>query len=178
MDNLIEPEPEVNGSQAQRINDRKERNLELLTKLPPINSQNVDETLVESLNVYLGLVKQGRNYNYNTSLKNTKNFSNVEAINTHITNFEIEEYGSNYPSEIFDLKSTITADDYFEVLIRRQAEGQGFVQPVPVKAGQAPPVADKSKKSLWDSTADPSGTDPRYNKVSIAGFLARRGDEY
>ena len=151
----------------------KKKKIQLLQALPPVNHENVETQLEDSLNVYLGLVKQGKNYN--NSLRNNKNFSSVDFTNNTMSNFDIEDYGSNFSPEVFNIKATITDDDFFDHLIRKQAELQGFIQPRGVPQGPAAQsLANKEKKSLWDATADPTG-DETAKLGKIGGFVARYG---
>jgi len=171
--------PSSNGIVNFDYDEIKQKKMDLLKTLPLINHTKVEPQLEDSLNTYLGLGKQVKNYSYNNSLRNNKNFSNVETMITNINGFDIDDYGSNFPSEVFDLRNTITEADFFDSLIRKQQEMQGIIQPAPIKTPVTQqPTGDKpNKKSLWDATADPAGDDSRYGKLSISGFVARHGSK-
>ena len=72
----------------------------------------------------MNLRKRGKNYN--SELKNKKDFSNLDYINKQIQNYELDEYGSNYSADKFDLKGKLCDySDFYDAIARKQSEIPG-----------------------------------------------------
>ena len=127
----------------------------ILDKLPPPNYDVFDEKLNAQLECYLGLIKKGNNVN---SLLKTKNeFNNIDALYQQMNNFDIDEYSSNYPIEIFNPRG-FEPNEYYDALARKQTESHVFA-----KGAMHSTISDKSKKSGWDAMADPTTDMTRIN---------------
>ena len=64
---------------------------------------------------------------------------------TAMKSTDIEEYGTNYPEDIVNPKKIAEGpDDYYDGILRKQTDMQGFRAPKPQQT-------ETTRKSLWDT---------------------------
>ena len=152
---------------ANQLKIKENHRLTLLSQIPPIIHQGMDTKIEDQLNVYLGLLKQGKNYN--SLLKNKKEFSNVEMLNNSIHNLDIDEYYSAVPQAIFNLKNEIAGQfDFYDGIARKQGDMTiNRISSYTTSSINLEKDSEKGKQSLWDTTADPGNDTDRYSKISL-----------
>jgi len=157
----------VNYIYHPHYDDIRREKQKILQTIDPITHEGADQKVEDSLNAYLGLLKQGKSYN--ATMRNKKEFTNVENLGNNLRNLDIDEHDSNFPKDKFDLRKNIDKGDFFDDIARKQSEAAGLIRPLQAQ----PSHSEKDGKSLWDTNVDPGADNDRYAAIKSMGRSGR-----
>eukprot|EP01016_Furgasonia_blochmanni_P015216 TRINITY_DN1823_c0_g2_i2.p2 TRINITY_DN1823_c0_g2~~TRINITY_DN1823_c0_g2_i2.p2 ORF type:complete len:149 (+),score=25.95 TRINITY_DN1823_c0_g2_i2:358-804(+) len=107
------------------------------------------------------------------SMKTKKDYYNPETLGKLMSNFNVEDFGSNLSTDIFNPKNIVKSQaEYYDGITKKQTEVQLGGPSMRKPTTTAP--ADGKKKSLWDATSDPvnEANQQRINQMMAIDPLA------